>query len=59
MNQLQKALVNAGLAEAPKMRKSRNGKQFKCKKCGTIMVRPENTNLMYCPQCDKSFYIFN
>lgn len=59
MNQLQKALVNAGLAEAPKMRKSRNGKQFKCKKCGTIMIRPENTNFMYCPQCDKSFYIFN
>lgn len=59
MNQLQKALVNAGLAESPKMRKSRNGKQFKCKKCGTIMIHPENTNLMYCPQCDKSFYIFN
>lgn len=59
MNQLQKALVNAGLAEESKVRKYRGGKQFKCKKCDTIMIRPDNTNLMYCPKCDKSFYLFD
>ena len=47
MNSLQKALVNAGLAEEPKDRK-RRGKQFKCNKCGEVMEHPDGMNVMFC-----------
>lgn len=61
MGQMQKALVGAGLVKEPKERK-RQGKQFKCHKCGAPMVKIANTNVMVCSQEDKehtSFYIFN
>lgn len=57
MNALQKALVNAGLAKEPKQ-KRRKGKDFKCNKCGTVMTHPEDTNVMWCPHCDSSYFIF-
>lgn len=59
MNQLQKALVNAGFAEW-KERKPRKGKQFKCRKCGSAMHKSEETNVMSCtnPKCN-SFYVFS
>lgn len=57
MNSLQKALVNAGLAEEPKERK-RRGKQFKCNKCGEVMEHPDNMNVMFCKDCDSSYFIF-
>lgn len=58
MNSLQKALVNAGLAEEPKDRK-RRGKQFKCNKCGEVMEHPDGMNVMFCPKCDSSYFIFS
>lgn len=58
MNALQQALVRAGFAEEPK-RKKRHGKQFTCNKCGNVMISPDNTNLMYCPHCDSSYFIFD
>lgn len=59
MNQLQKALVKAGLANPPKTYKARKSKKrFVCKKCGASMVISENTNVMYCPECDKSYFLF-
>ena len=58
MNAMQRALVNAGLAEKPKDRK-RRGKQFKCNKCGEVMEHPEwASNVMWCPKCDSSYFIF-
>jgi len=54
MNALQLALVNAGLAEAPKTRKPR-GKQFKCHKCHNVMVKVPDSNIMYCEKCGQYF----
>lgn len=49
MNVLQKALVNAGLANEPKRRKrKRQTKEIKCRKCGKVMYKPENTNIAAC-----------
>lgn len=48
MNALQRSLVSAGLAEAPKSRRRRKEREFKCKKCGQTMYRPENTNIVAC-----------
>lgn len=58
MNAMQRALVNAGLAEEPKERK-RRGKQFKCNKCGEVMVHPDWGNFLVCPKCDSSYFIFS
>lgn len=59
-NQMQKALVSAGIAEAPKPKRKREGKQFKCKKCGKPMTNPDYVNAMWCEHCDKgvSYFIF-
>lgn len=60
-NQMSQALVSAGLAPAPKERRKRQGKQFKCHKCGAPMIKVENTNVMVCSQENKehtSFYVF-
>ena len=58
MNALQKALVQSGLAETPKPRRKKKGKEFKCKQCGQVMYRPEGTNVMVCPEC-KNYILFN
>lgn len=58
MNAMQKALVIAGFAEEPKEKKHK-GKTFQCNKCGAEMVKPEDCNFMYCPDCDRSFFIFD
>ncbi len=59
MSAMQKALVEAGMAEAPKPRKRRL-KQFNCKKCGAPMIRVEGTNTMACSskKCNN-FYVFD
>ena len=58
MNAMQRALVNAGLAEEPKECK-RRGKQFKCNKCGEVMEHPTDCNFMYCRNCNSpSYFIF-
>ncbi len=58
LGSLQKALVNAGIAEMPK-EKNRRHKTFKCRKCGALMEFVDDTNIMYCsnPKCNN-FYIF-
>lgn len=58
-NQMANALVGAGIAEPLKPKRPRKGKSFKCHKCNTEMVKPENTNVMYCPSCDSSYFIFS
>lgn len=57
-NQMEKALVNAGY-EASKPKRKRPGKQFKCRKCGEVMIQPEDTNVMACSKCANSFFIFD
>lgn len=54
MNALQRALVNAGLAEEPKTRKPRP-KQFKCHRCKTVMTKVPDSNVMYCTNCNNYF----
>ena len=54
LNALQRALVDAGLAEAPKPRK-RNSKQFKCHKCKNVMTKVPDSNIMYCERCGNYF----
>lgn len=54
LNALQKALVDAGLAQEPKPRK-RNGKQFKCHRCHNVMTKVPDSNIMYCEQCGQYF----
>lgn len=58
-NAMQKAMVEAGLAEEHKPRKPRKGKVFKCHKCGLEMVNPDWGNFMVCPSCDNSYFIFS
>ena len=48
MNALQKALVSNGLAAAPKPRRKKKEREFKCKQCGKVMYKPENTNVVIC-----------
>lgn len=58
MNALQRALVNAGLAEEPKEKRKRY-KKFTCNRCGETMTRLDGTNFMYCSRCDHSYFIFS
>jgi len=55
LNALQRALVNAGLAEEPKPKKKRKGKQFNCRRCGTVMTKVDDSNIMFCPKCGQYF----
>lgn len=55
MNALQRALVKAGLAEEPKQKRRRRGKQFNCKRCGTVMTKMPDSNIMYCEKCSQYF----
>lgn len=57
MNALQKALVEAGLAEEPKFKKPRY-KKFNCNKCGYRMTQPDDCNFMYCENCG-AYFIFS
>lgn len=57
MNSLQKALVNAGLADTPKARKYRQ-KTYNCAKCGAPMVTHEGTNIMACTKC-SNYFVFD
>ena len=59
MNSLQKALVNAGLAEEPKERPHR-GKKFKCRRCQSPMIKIPETNVMACSneKCSQ-YFIFD
>ena len=58
MNALQLALVRAGLAEEPKPKRKRKGKQFNCKRCGTVMTKVEDSNVMFCSKCGQ-YYLFD
>lgn len=59
-NQLEKALLDAGLADKAIPRKKPRHKKFKCHVCGEPMVIVENTNTMACsnPDC-KQYFIFD
>ena len=57
MNALQRALVNAGLAEEPKEKKHKF-KQFKCFNCGGRMIQIPDTNTMACEKCHQ-YFVFN
>lgn len=57
MNALQLALVNAGLANAPKEKISKQ-RIFTCRKCGEKMFSIPNTNIMACSNC-KNYFIFD
>lgn len=59
LNALQRELVKTGLAEVPEEKARKKGKQFACKKCGEQMVKPDDTNIMYCPNCESSYFIFS
>jgi len=58
MNALQLALVKAGLAEEPKPKRKRKGKQFNCRRCNTVMTKIDNTNTMVCEKCGQ-YYLFD
>lgn len=58
MNSLQKAMVNANLAKEPKEKPKRH-KKFTCKKCGATMTQPDWSNIMFCQECGKSFFVFS
>lgn len=58
MNALQRALVKAGLAEEPKLKRRRKGKQFNCRRCGTVMTKMEDSNIMFCESCGQ-YYLFD
>lgn len=45
---MQKALVESGLANHPKQKHKRQQKEIKCFKCGSSMIRIENTNTIAC-----------
>lgn len=52
LGSLQKALVNAGLAEAPQERKFKAGKPVKCRKCGKAMYKIPDSNMAVCQNDD-------
>ncbi len=58
MNALQRAIVRAGLAEEPKPKRRRKGKQFNCRRCNTIMTKVYGTNIMFCEKCGQ-YYLFD
>ena len=57
-NALKNAFLNSGFSEkADKKRKRNFSRKIKCRVCGTEMVRHEGTNVIVCPNCDKSFIL--
>lgn len=55
-NVMEKAFAENGLfKKADKKRKP--ARKIKCRVCGTEMVRHEGTNVIACPNCDKSFIL--
>ena len=59
LNALQRELVRKGLASEPKQRKNK-GKEFKCRKCKSPMIKIEDTNIMACSneKC-RNYFIFD
>lgn len=55
MNALQRALVKAGLAKEPKSKRKHRGKQFNCIRCGTVMTKVNDSNIMFCENCGQYF----
>lgn len=55
LNALQRALVNSGLAEPPKPKRKRKGKIFNCRRCGNVMTRIEDSNILLCKECGQYF----
>lgn len=47
-NQMEKAMLAAGLADTPKPQKKPRHKKFTCHSCGAPMRVIENTNVMAC-----------
>ena len=59
-NQMEQAMIGAGLADAPKPRRKPRHKKFTCRKCGQPMQIIEGTNTMACTneKCTQ-YFIFN
>lgn len=57
MNAMQKAVVSAGLADAPKEKKLKP-RAFTCHKCGEKMYSIPGTNVMTCSKCNN-YFIFD
>lgn len=57
MNALQKAIVEKGLAKAPRQRRFKP-KTYTCAKCGALMETIENTNIVACTKC-SNYFMFN
>lgn len=60
-NQMEKALINVGLADTPKPRKKPRHKKFTCHVCGSPMKIIEGTNTMVCmnDKCTQYFIFDN
>lgn len=58
MNDLQRKLVEAGLAKAPRTRKRGRRKNMTCRRCGEVMERKDATNVVVCPNCGN-YVIFD
>ena len=59
-NQMEKAIIDAGLASTPKPQKKPRHKKFKCHICGEPMIMIEGTNVMACSNdtCSQ-YFIFD
>lgn len=53
---MQKALVESGLANPPKLKRKHPQKEIKCHKCGQSMIRIEDTNVIACSNQKCSNY---
>lgn len=59
-NQMERALIKVGLADAPKPRKKPRHKKFVCHVCGEPMTIIEGTNTMACTNdACKQYFIFD
>lgn len=57
-NQLEKELIYKGLLDTGRKKKKKTRKKFNCVKCGSPMLRIEDTNVMVCSEC-KNYFIFS
>lgn len=59
MNQLQKALVDAGLAERPvnRFKRKRKARKVLCDICGHQMDLKDGTNVYVCNACGHSYKV--